>query len=298
MAPTADSAAETDRFDPARLDRQYNNRARIPEHPAIFERWARASEVSRDGLSRRIDVPYGTGPNETLDIFPAARFGAPVLVFLHGGWWRSLDKSQHSFIAPTFVHAGAMVVVPNYALCPGTPGQPVGIDFIALQMVKALAWVWRNARMYGGDPRHIVLAGHSAGAHLAAMLLNCEWPQVGVDLPPHLVRSALAISGVFDLEPVRRTPHLQADLRLTPELAARLSPVNLPAPNGLLCALVGEDESDEFLLQTQAIRDAWGERTVPVCERIPGAHHLNVLHGLASPGSRLHFIARRLLDLA
>jgi arylformamidase len=285
------------RFDPDRLDRQYDNRARHPEHPAIFERWARASALSRDGLSRRIDVPYGDGPNETLDIFPAARAGAPVLVFIHGGWWRSLDKSQHSFLAPTFVHAGAMVVVPNYALCPGTRGAPVGIDFIALQMVKALAWVWRNAALYGGDPLRIIVAGHSAGGHLAAMLLNCEWPQVGIDLPPHLVRGALAVSGVFDLEPVRRAPFLADDLRLTPALAAKLSPVAMPAPNGVLCAVVGADESEEFLLQNDAIRIAWGERAVPVCERIPGTHHFTVLHELASPGGRLNHLARQLLGL-
>lgn len=286
------------RFDPDRLDQQYDNRARHPDHPEIFDRWGRASALSRDGLSRRIDIPYGSGPLETLDVFPSPRAGAPVLVFIHGGWWRSLDKSQHSFVAPTFVHAGAMVVLPNYALCPGTPEAPVGIDTIALQMVKALAWVWRNAALYGGDPKHIVVAGHSAGGHLAAMLLNCEWAQVGVDLPPNLVRSALAISGVFDLEPVGRTPFLQADLRLTPELAARLSPVNLPAPNGLLCAAVGADESEEFLLQNDAIRKAWGRRTVPVCERIADANHFTVLHDLASPQGRLNLLARRLLGLA
>ena len=285
------------RFDPDRLDKQYNNRARIPEHPEIFERWAKASALSRDGLSRRLDVPYGGGPNETLDIFPSPRAGAPVLVFIHGGWWRTLDKSDHSFVAPTFVHAGAMVVVPNYALCPGTPAAPVGIDFIALQMVKALGWVWRNAALYGGDPLRIIVAGHSAGGHLAAMLLNCEWPQVGADLPPYLVRGALAVSGVFDLEPVRRTPFLAADLRLTPALAAKLSPVAMPAPNGVLCAAVGADESEEFLAQNDAIRTAWGERAVPVCERIPGTNHLTVLHDLASPDGRLNQLTRQLLGL-
>ena len=101
------------RFDPAWLDAQYSARARIPEHPQIFERWEKASALAREGLSRRLDVAYGDGPNETLDIFPTTRADAPVLVFIHGGWWRTLDKRDLSFVAPSFVHAGAMVVLPN-----------------------------------------------------------------------------------------------------------------------------------------------------------------------------------------
>src|SRR5438105_9315071 len=114
--------------DPAWLDLQYNNRARIPEHPQIFERWARASAMAREGLSRRLDVAYGDAPAETLDVFPCPSANAPVLVFIHGGYWRSLDKSDVSFVAPSFVHGGAMAVIPNYALCPA-----VTIDQIALQ---------------------------------------------------------------------------------------------------------------------------------------------------------------------
>ena len=150
------------------LDAQYNNRARVPDHPQIFGRWAAASALARDRLSRRLDVAYGAAAGETLDVFPATRADAPVLVFIHGGWWRSLDKFDHSFVAPTFVHAGAMVVVPNYDLCPA-----VSIATIVMQMVHALAWTYRNAALYGGDPKRIVVVGHSAGAHLAAMMLCC-----------------------------------------------------------------------------------------------------------------------------
>ncbi len=273
------------------LDAQYNNRARIPEHPQIFAGWAERSAAARGRLSARLDLPYGDGPNETLDVFPAGSAKAPVLVFIHGGWWRSLDKSDQSFIAPPFVERGAMVVLPNYALCPA-----VGIDTIALQMTRALAWVYRHAAQYGGDPQRIVVAGHSAGGHLAALLLCCHWPQVSAGLPPRLVRSALAISGVFDLEPLRRTPFLNVDLRLTPAAVRRLSPARFAAPQGVLGAVVGGDESEEFLRQNRLIRGAWGERTVPVCESVPGANHLSVLDGLLDPGARLHRVARRLLD--
>ena len=280
------------RFDPAWLDVQYNNRARIPEHAQIFERWAKASAHARESTSCRIDLPYGEGPNETLDVFPSAHADAPVLVFIHGGWWRSLDKRDHSFVAPAFTQAGAMVVVPNYALCPS-----VSIETIALQMTRALAWTYRHAAQHGGDPKRIVVAGHSAGGHLAAMLLCCRWLQVGLDLPEQLVAAALSISGVFDLEPVCHTPFLQADLRLTPASALRLSPVRFPPPAGRLFATVGANESEEFLRQNESIRTAWGARAVPVCETVPGTHHLDVLHALADPQARLHGLALQLLGL-
>ncbi|WP_280151056.1 alpha/beta hydrolase [Piscinibacter sp. XHJ-5] len=281
------------RYDTAWLDLQYNNRARIPEHPQIFERWARASALAREGLSHRFDVRYGDGPNETLDIYPTHTHRAPVLVYIHGGYWRSLDKRDQSFLAPSFVQAGAMVVMPNYALCPA-----VRIEDITLQLVRALAWTWRHAPLYGGDASRIVVAGHSAGGHLAAMLLSCDWQAVDAELPPTLVRRALAVSGLFDLEPIRHAPFLQADLRLTEESAQRLSPAGFPAPAGALYAAVGAEESDEFLRQNQMIRDAWGSKAVPVCETVPGTHHLSVLHELADPGARLHALALDLLGVA
>ena len=278
---------------PAWLDAQYNNRARIPAHPEIFKRWSDASALAREQSRCSLDLPYGPTPAETLDVFDTDRPDAPVLVFIHGGWWRSLDKCDHSFIAPAFTRAGAMVVVPNYALCP-----VVGIEAIALQMVRALAWTYRHAAERGGNPRRIVVAGHSAGGHLAAMMLCCHWTAVAADLPAQLVQSALSISGLFDLEPLRRTPFLQADLKLTRASVARLSPVNFPAPpHGRLYATVGGDESEEFLRQNRLIREAWGAGAVPVCETVPGRHHLDVLHALADPDDRFHASALELLGL-
>lgn len=279
------------RLDPAWLDVQYNNRARIPEHPQLFARWDADSAAARAALPCHVDLRYGDGPNETLDVFPAARPGAPVLVFIHGGWWRSLDKAGHSFVAPAFAREGATVVLPNYALSPS-----VTIETIALQMTRALAWTWRHAAAHHGDPRRIVLAGHSAGGHLATMLLACDWQRVAPDLPVDLARRALSVSGLYELEPVRLTPFLKADLRLTPDAVARLSPARYAAPRGrTLLAAAGALESEEFLRQNRLIQAAWGEAVVPRCEEVPGTNHLDVLHTLAEPDGMLHARAWELL---
>jgi arylformamidase len=280
------------RLDPAWLDAQYNNRARIADHVQIFERWSNASALAREQSDCSLDLPYGRGPNETLDVFRTDRPDAPVFVFIHGGYWRAMDKRDLSFVAPALVDGGALVVVPNYALCPA-----VTIEQIALQLVQALAWTYRHAREHGGDPRRIVVGGHSAGGHLAAMMLSCQWKRVSRALPADLVKSALSISGLFELEPIRHTPFLAPDLRLTAASAKRLSPALMPAPRGTLAALVGGDESEEFLRQNTLIRQAWGEAAVPVCEAIPGTNHLTVLHDLADAGSGLHRVARGLLGL-
>ena len=284
-------------IDPAWLESQYNNRARIPEHPQLFERWRQASAAARAGLDSRLDQPYGEAASQRLDVFPAPRPGAPVLVFLHGGYWRSLDKADHSFIAPPFVRKGACVVVPNYALCPA-----VTIPDIVLQMVQALAWVYRHIAVHGGDPQRITVVGHSAGGHLATMLLDCLWPQVGADLPPDLVKDAMSISGLYDLEPLRHTPFLQDSLRLSASDALRASPAFLPAPEvsegrGVLVSVAGADESGEFRRQNRLIREAWGEAAVPVCEEVPGRNHFSVLEALVEPRHRLHKLALRMLDL-
>ena len=240
---------------------------------------------------RELDVRYGGGPNEHLDIFPTAQPDAPVLFFIHGGYWRALDKRDHSFIAPAFTREGVCVVVPNYALCPA-----VTIPEIVMQMVRALAWTWRNIARRGGDPGRIVVAGHSAGGHLAAMMMACLWPVFDPGLPPDLVKGALAISGLHDLEPIMHTPFLQPSLKLTPQQVRQASPARLPPPaNGRLYTVTGGDESEEYLRQNRLIRDAWGEERVPVCEALPGLNHFTVLESLVEPGTRLNGLALRLL---
>ena len=238
-------------------------------------------------------MPYGDDPSDELDVFLTPRANAPVLVFVHGGYWRALDKRDHSFVAASYANAGALVVIPNYALCPA-----VTIEQICLQMTRALAWTWRNAARYGGDPQRIVVAGHSAGGHLAAMLLACDWAQVDPALPADLVKGALAISGLYDLEPLRHAAFLAPDLRLDEASARKLSPAFFAAPPaGRLHALVGADESEEFIRQNTLIRNAWGPVRVPVCETVPGANHFTILTELSDPQARLHRLGLDLLGL-
>ena len=282
------------------LDRMYNNRALVPNYAEHFTRWTRASESARKRLPYHLDLPYGDKVCETLDIFPPNGFsadtpaqvkpGAPVLVFIHGGYWRSLDKADHSFLAPNLIQAGACVVMPNYALCPA-----VTIPEIVLQMVEALVWIWRHIADYGGDPQRITMAGHSAGGHLATMLLACNWKKHAPDLPSDLVKKALSISGLYDLEPLRHTPFLQ-NLKLTPEHVRQASPALFSRPDqGTLYSVAGADESDEFLRQNLLIQQAWGSQTVPVCESLPGCNHFSVLEALIEPSHRLNQLTLELL---
>jgi len=280
------------RLDPAWLDAEYDQRARHPDHVEIGARWETASALVQRLESWRRDVRYGPGEGETIDIYPTPHASAPVLVFIHGGYWRSSDKSLHGFLAPAFNADGALVMIPNYALCP-----VVDIEHIALQLARCLAWVHRHAALYGGDPSRIVVAGHSAGGHLAAMLLSCRWKDVDAALPPQLVSGALAISGLFDLEPLRLAPFIRDDIRLTPASVRRLSPAFFPRPRKPLYTAVGGEETSELKRQAALIRDQWGPTSVPVSETIPNANHFTILHNLADPNGRLHRHALALLGL-
>jgi arylformamidase len=274
------------------LERMYNNRQRVPDHGDYFARWAAESALVRRSLPCQLDVRYGDGAGETLDAFAAARPRSPIVVFIHGGYWKAMDKSQHSFVVPALRDLGAAVVVPNYALAP-----KVGIPDITLQMVRAVAWSWRHARTLGGDARRIVVMGHSAGGQLAAMMLACAWNRFEPALPPRLVRAALGISGLYDLQPLLHTPSLQEVLRLTPRQVQAASPARLPAPaHGRLISAVGGDESSEYLRLNRLIQQAWGRERVPVAAVLPGLNHFSILDALATPRSRLHRLAAGLLS--
>ncbi len=274
------------------FESQYNNRRRVPDSALIMQRWAEASALVRVQARCALDLPYGEGPRERLDVFSDSLAKAPVLVFIHGGYWRALGKDDLSFIAPSFTSEGAVVVIPGYDLCPA-----VSMERIPLQLAEALAWVWRHIADYGGDPNQIVLAGHSAGGHLAALLSCFDWKSLAPDLPRQLVKGALSISGLHDLAPLVHTPFLQADLRLDEEGARRLSPVHRAPPDSPLYAVVGGAETEEFKRQCRLIQQAWGMQAVPRAEEAPGYNHFDVLYDLVAPDALTHAMARKLLGL-
>lgn len=277
---------------PAWFESQYNNRARVPEAAQILARWAEASALVRAQARCQLEVPYGEGPRQRLDVFSESVHKAPVLVFIHGGYWRALSKDDVSFIAPSFTSEGAVVMIPGYDLCPG-----VTMERIPLQLAQALAWVWRHADEYGGDPNHIVVAGHSAGGHLAALLSCFDWKSLAPDLPRQLVKGVLSVSGVHDLAPLVHTPFLQGDLRLDEDSARRLSPIHHAPPDSPLYAVVGGAESEEFRRQSQLIQDVWGPQAVPLVQEVAGYNHFDLLYDLVAPDGVSHALARRLLDL-
>ena len=277
--------------DPVWLDSMYNNRSLVPDYATYFERWVQTSKAVRSNQPCTLDVSYGSSAGEKLDIFPVYAKNAPVVVFIHGGYWRSLDKSDHSFVAPAFTAQGACVVVVNYDLCPA-----VTIPEITMQMVQALAWTYRNIAQHGGNPNRITVIGHSAGGHLAAMMLACLWKAYATDLPVDLVKNALSISGLYDLEPLRHAPNVKDSLKLTPAQVRKASPALLPAPRkGTLYTLAGGVESAEFLRHNQLIEQAWGKKTVPVCKALPGLNHFSVLDALVQPSHVLHQRALKLI---
>lgn len=273
------------------LERMYNNRMRVPDHGDYFTRWAAQSALVRQHLPCERDIAYGDDPRERLDAFHAPRKGAPLVVFIHGGYWKALDKSHHSFLAAAFHEAGAAVVVPNYAFCPR-----VTIPQITLQVARATAWAWRNASRVGADPRRITVIGHSAGGHMAAMMMACAWNVFDKDLPAVLVKSAMGVSGLYDLEPLMHTPSLQEVLRITPEQVHSASPARLPRPaKGRFYSVVGGQESGEYLRLNRLIQQAWGRERVPVATSVAGLNHFSILDALAKPGHRLNSLARELI---
>src|SRR5690349_2313192 len=275
--------------DAASLSALYNNRALVPDHASYLARWAEDSEVARSRMTSHLDLRYGDMAGESLDLFPARKGDGSCLMFIHGGYWRSLDKRDFSWLAPALVDGGISLAVVNYDLCP-----QVRMDEIVRQMLRASRWLWLRAEDYGMDPDRLYVAGHSAGGHLAAMLMCALWPVFDARLPKDLWKGGLAISGLYDLRPLLQVDWLNVDLKLDDAAAEALSPALMPpATRAPVMTAVGGDESSEFLRQNGLLRAHWRSAFAGDIG-MPGRHHFSVVDGLADPQSPLFRGLRRL----
>jgi len=276
----------------ALYSREYNARAMVPEHPQFFARWAELSTRARATMICYLDRRYGEMPGEAMDIFPARKGDGSCMLFIHGGYWRSLDKADFSFLAPAWVDSGVSLAVVNYDLCP-----KVSVEEIVLQMLRASSWLYLNAEQYGMDEDRLYVGGHSAGGHLAAMMMTALWPVFDPRLPKDLFKGALAISGIYDLRPLTQVDWLNSDLKLDETAALKVSPAFLPpATRAPVMTCVGGNESPEFKRQNALLAVRWrGAFAGDIA--MPGANHFSVVDGLANQSSSLFAGARRLMKL-
>jgi arylformamidase len=275
---------------PIDYEAEYNNRARVPEHTEIFARWVREAEDYRaDAMKERraeLGLRYGSSLRQVIDLFcPKPDVTQPLALFVHGGYWRSLEPSMFSQMARGANRQGIAVAVVGYDLCP-----EVTIAEIIDQIRHACLFLWLRTRS------RMMVYGHSAGGHLAAAMVATEWQTLYPKAPADLVPTAYSISGLFDLTPLIEVGMAQ-DLRLDASAVRELSPLFWPPPKGrVFDAAVGALESSEFLRQSRAIADAWAKGGAQTrYEEIANTNHFTVLDGLSDPGSGM---VHRLAELA
>ncbi|MDH4608784.1 alpha/beta hydrolase [Pseudomonas sp. BN102] len=282
--------------DPADLaayyDVQYNARASVEDFDQYPRQYRALSDQAHASLRCFRDVSYGPGAGERLDIFPAERPDAPVLLFIHGGYWRALSKADSAFMAPALTAAGACVVVLDYDLAPA-----VTLDHIVDQTRRALAWLYRHVAEFGGDPQRLYASGSSAGGHLTGMLLAGGW-QASHGVPDSVLCGALPISGLFDLRPLLDT-HINGWMGMDEEAARRNSPAfHLPTQKAELVISYGARETAEFARQSHEFLDAWTARGLPGrFVEAPGRNHFDVVLELGQQGTPLYQSVLRLMEL-
>lgn len=258
---------------------EYNNRARVPGHPQIIARWMSDAQAYRSSQPCELDIAYAAREHTRLDLFRPQGDDprAPVALFVHGGYWQTLDRKAFSHVARGLNSRGAVVAVAGYDLCPA-----VTVAAIVEEIRDACAFLWRRTQ------RPVCVYGHSAGGHLAAAMLATDWPARDSALAAGLVPAAYAISGVFDLVPLVATS-INGALGLDEDAARAVSPAEWDVPAGRsLIAAVGAEESSEFLRQSRDICEIWGSRGVTATYReIEGADHFTVLDPLPDPKSAM-----------
>ena len=264
------------------LDAQYNVGERNDDSDAYADFYVEESRKARADLDVHRDVSFGPTVPERLDVFPAAESNAPVLLFIHGGYWHSRHAEDFSFVARGPVSEGVTTVVMNYALCPAVP-----FSEVVRQARAALVWTHENIAAYGGDPDRLFVSGHSAGGHLTGCLLTTDWED-DYGKPADVVEGACAISGLYDLDPFPYT-WLQPKLQLTWREVRDHSPIrHIPDSAPPLVVTYGENEPAELRRQSEDFLAAWRDhgldgRSLPQ----PEADHYSAIEGFLDPESRL-----------
>lgn len=272
------------RFTLAEFDAQYNLRAGRPDYEeTVIPGWLTASALARDTLDCRLDIRYGDGEKQKIDVFRCALQSAPTLVYFHGGYWQRGDKSIYSFIAAPFVETGVNVVIAGYDLCPD-----VTITRISEEAREAIAYIWRNASELGINAENISVMGHSAGGHITQMMMATDWPAFGADLPADLIKAGIPVSPLSYLEPVRLTEALNAGIRMDAAEAEAESPMtnHPPATNAPQLLVVGGAETDEFHRQARMYVDTYhsAKRQIDLYI-VPDVDHFDELNVLVDSSS-------------
>jgi arylformamidase len=273
------------------IDKEYDVEKSVSDFQRYAEFNINESKKARDELECLLDVPFGPTVEETLDIFPAQDPDAPILVFIHGGYWRSNSSKEFSWVARGAVALGFTVVITNYALCP-----KVTLPEITRQSRAAIAWVQRSSKTFSGSRRRIYVAGHSAGGHQVAMLLHTRWME-DYGLPRDVIRGGFAISGLFDLRPLRFS-WLQPMLQLTEDIVQTQSPlVRLPDRAPPLFVSVGGAESSELRRQSADYLHAWKAAGLRGWSfEQPEANHFMAIAGFIDKESELCASLKRLVE--
>ncbi len=281
-------------YDQSSLDAEYNNQAKVSNFMSYVKEWNALCDTTLHEYQDHVTYCYDEGSGQKLDlIYPSDRPNnpCPVQIFFHGGYWKALSKDNFTFVARAFAEHGIATAIVDYGLIP-----MVTMQELVTQCRRSVAFLYAHSEALGLDADQIHVSGHSAGGHLAAMCLATDWTDLDASLPAQIIKSAVGVSGLYNLLPIKLC-FLQADLKLDMETVAQMSPVNRNEPkSGLMHLVVGSKEGDEYLAQSNAMHDAWPEKsTMP--QILSPYNHFSIMSSLADPSSELARLIRHSMNL-